>query len=633
MVIYENNINGFIEQCKPSKQDLLISSIKTNMRHKLGRGVSPSEERSWKTTLIKVSRFFETLKNKDDQYILLEFKVPTTQKRIDVILVGSDGKRNSLLIIELKGWSESFESEITNALKINASYGYAVGHPNREASEYKYLLTQQFSDINTEFENLDAISLLPNYELIKNDPILNKQFQDMLNEIRLYTKSDSNELVGFLNEMFNHGIPRSKVDFLNKLEYKPTLGFQQHLEQQFRNIRLSASQWLAYSTIITEIDNHLSKPNNKKLITISGMPGSGKTIIAFKVMAYIYTQKKMTAKLQLPGPEFRSAIKQLKKDNTFNNMIGGAFSKGEHQVQIIDEAHKAYGQGTSKQFYSELFAKQNFVIALIDDKQVVNKKGFTKQEVIKKAQNNNFDIVDIELQEQFRNGGDSLYIDWLNNWIFNEKNQQLKYRNNTYSFEVLPEKDFNDKYLNMYNDFNVRMSSFWTQKWNAEFDNEGQPKRLIKIGNSNYIWNPNNYWVKSFIKSHPDENIPKWFIKNVVDKNFNSEKKGPEYIAYFNTIQGSEFDFIFVHIPKLFYLNHNNELDVDLKQLDYTDMKTQVWMTKGQPSKEKEDLNKLYLKNRLLVNLTRGKKGTYIYCEDEKLGEWINNKILKNSVD
>ncbi|WP_373317541.1 DNA/RNA helicase domain-containing protein [Candidatus Mycoplasma mahonii] len=43
----------------------------------------------------------------------------------------------------------------------------------------------------------------------------------------------------------------------------------------------------------------------------------------------------------------------------------------------------------------------------------------------------------------------------------------------------------------------------------------------------------------------------------------------------------------------------------------------------------KEELNKIYFKNGLLVNLTRGTKGTFIYCEDEKLEKWINNKIIK----
>ena len=627
MIIYENNIKGFINECKPGNQDLLISSIKENMKIKIGRGVSTSEERSWRTTLIKVSNFFKHLKNKDDQYILLEFKIPTTQKRIDVILVGSDGEKNSLLIIELKGWSKSYESDIKNALEINSRYRI-VAHPNKEAYEYKYLLTQQFSDINEEFENLVSISLLPNYKLIDNDPILSDQFRDILEVIKLYTKNDTDSLKKMLSSLFNTGIPRKKVNFLNKLEYKPTLDFQKHLKNEFKNIILSTSQEIAYETIINHINTHLTNPKNRKLITISGMPGSGKTIIAFKIMAYLYANKKMTAKLQLPGPEFRDAIKREYNKNTFHSMIGGAYSKGEQQVQIIDEAHKAYGNGYAQQFYTELFRNQNFVIVLIDDKQVINKKGYSKSQVIQKARENKFDIIQLELQEQFRNGGDALYIDWLNNWIFKEDNNQNYYVNNTYDFKVLEDVTFNEKYKSMYETQNVRMTSFWTQDWNAKFDENDNPQKLIKVGSFKYVWNPNSYWIKSFKEHYPNQRVPSWFVKDVVNKNFNKDKKGYEYIAYFNTIQGSEFDYIFVHIPKLFFIN-KNELDVDLSQLDYGDMKTQVWMSKGLPTKNKEDLNKMYFKNRLLVSLTRGKKGTYIYCEDKKLAKWIEKKLIK----
>lgn len=629
MIIYENTIQGFIEHCQLKNNDLLVTEIKANMKNKLGRGVSPSEERSWRTTLTKLGELFKEVESKDEQYILLEFKVPTTQKRIDVILAGSDGKKNSLLIIELKGWSKSDHSLIQGALKIDAIYGAAVSHPSEEAKEYKYLLTNQFSDIEDEFKNIEAISLLPNYDLLENDPLLSNQFKALIDYCKVYTKNNTDEFKKLIDALFRFSIPREKVEFLNKLEYKPTLDFKKHLEQQFQNIKLSSSQNLAFNTIKSQIDLHITNPKNKKLITISGMPGSGKTVVAFKVLGYIYTNKLLTAKLQLPGPEFRDSVVKTYGSNDFVNMIGGAYSKSDHSVVIIDEAHKAYGQGTAKQFYGEIFKNQNFVITLIDDKQVVNKKGFTKSQVIERAQEQQFDVIEIDLKEQFRNGGDALYIDWLNNWIHNENNYQDNYVENSYDFKVLDDIEFNTKYKEMYDKYNVRMSSFWTQDWNAEFDENDKPKKLIKVGSSRYVWNPNDYWVKSFQEYNPNSKVPKWFKKEVLDVNFNKDKKGSEYIAYFNTIQGSEFEYIFVHVPKLFYLNSNNELDVDLNQLEFNDMKYQVWITKGVPSKEKEHLNKMYFKNRLLVNLTRGTKGAFIYCEDKKLAKWLNAKIIK----
>lgn len=634
MIIYEETIGNFIKECQPKNHDILISKIKSNMKYKIGRGVSFKEEESWRTTLTKIGSFFQDLTNKDDQYILLEFKIPTTQKRVDVILLGSDGKRKSLLIIELKGWTESMHSEIEGALKINTVYGSAVSHPSREAEEYKYLLSNQYSDITDEYGNLEAVSLLPNYEALENDPLLSEQFEALIEYIKVYTKDNIDHFKILLSKLFKQGIKRKDVDFLNKLEYKPTLDFQQHLEKQFEDIKLSTSQEIAFNNIKKQIDIHLSDPSNKKLITISGMPGSGKTIVAFKVLGYIYSHKKMTAKLQLPGPEFRNAVKSNPKfkANTLVNMISGAHSKSETEVNIVDEAHKAYGQANATAYYKQLFKNQNFVIALIDDNQVISKKSFTKSQVQDLARIHNFDIIDLMLNEQFRNGGDATYVDWLKNWIFDEDNQQLSFVNNYFDFNVLDDAEFHSTYLEMYKDYNVRMASFWTQKWNADFDDENKPLRKIKIGSMKYIWNPNNYWVNSFLTNNPDKKVPKDFKKEVVNKNFNLHKKGPEYVAYFNTIQGSEFDYIFVHVPKLFYLDHNNKLSVDLNQLDMTDMRTQIWTKNNMPNDSKKTLNDLYFKNRLLVNLTRGTKGVYIYCEDDKLQKWIHSKIIKSKI-
>lgn len=628
MIIYENTIAGFLLDSKGMNRDLLITKIKANMKHKMGRGVSNAEERSWRTTLIKASKLFETIQEKNNQYILLEFKIPYSQKRIDVILVGSDGTRKTLLIIELKGWSKSYISDRPGQLEIDTNYRY-VQHPNREADEYKYLLTNKFDDINKEFQDIRAVSLLPNYEPIKNDPILSKEFESILKTISLYTSYNTNEFVELLEEMFVSGIKRKSLEFLNKLEYKPSLDFQEHIAKEYEKIRLTNKQEDVFRYIVSMIKSHIQKYTNKKLILISGMPGSGKTVVAFKILAYIYHNLKITAKLQLPGPEFKEAAKRFFDKNDFRNMIGGAYGKGQEEIQIIDEAHKAKGNVNAKGLYKILFENQNFIISLIDDDQVVNKLGITKDQMKEIASTHNFDILELKLTEQFRNSGDATYIDWLKNWIYKKDNQQEKHVNHSYDFDVYDEKEFNRNYKEMYLKNDVRMSSFWTQSWNAKFGKEGLPSKLIKVGTSYYAWNPNEYWLKQFRKNNPNKTVPEVFKRKILKKNFNIDKIGPEYIAYFNTIQGSEFDYMFVHLPKLFYLNKNNELDIDFSTLDMSEMRSQIWTKNHLPNPDKEELNKLYFKNRLLVSLTRGKKATYIYCEDKKLQEWIKSKIIK----
>ncbi len=628
MIIFKSTISRFNKLCKSANHDLLISEIKQNMKNKIGRGVSDSEERSWRVTLVKLSKYFKEVKNSSKQYILLEFKIPFSQKRIDIILLGSSGKKQNLMIIELKGWSESFVTDLPSQVKINSKYVYA-NHPAIEAEEYKFLLTQQFSDINKKFNSIEAVALLPNYIKSNTDALYDKKFDDVMSKIALYHKNNVSDLIKNINTKFNSPTKKILVDYLDKLEYKPTKLFKEILKTHHDDIKLFGSQKTVYEIIINTIDKYYEN-KDKVLITISGAAGSGKTVIALKVLSYIFTNKKLTAKLQLPGPEFRESVKKTFVKNIFNNMISGSYSKSEQDIIILDEAHKQRGHGSAKQFYNELFNNQKFIIALIDDNQVINKKGYTKKQILNKAEVAGFKTVELLLKEQFRNNGDATYISWLENWIFDKENNQKIHVNGNgkMHFEVLDETTFTNLYKDLYEKENTRIVSFWTQPWNAELDQKGMPKRKIKIGSEYYCWNVNEYWIKAlqkFCNLKPSSE----FKQKLIKKNFNSDKKGWQYVGYFNTLQGAEFNNIFVHLPKLFFLNEQNKLDVNLEELDFTDMKTQVWMKNKKPNPEKVTENKRYFLNRLIVNLTRGTKRCFVYCEDKKLDKWLRAKVME----
>jgi len=56
MIIYQNTINGFINDCQLG--ELVVAKIITEMKNKLGYSVLESEKLSWKTTLRNTSIYF-----------------------------------------------------------------------------------------------------------------------------------------------------------------------------------------------------------------------------------------------------------------------------------------------------------------------------------------------------------------------------------------------------------------------------------------------------------------------------------------------------------------------------------------------------------------------------------------------
>jgi len=158
------------------------------------------------------------------------------------------------------------------------------------------------------------------------------------------------------------------------------------------------------------------------------------------------------------------------------------------------------------------------------------------------------------------------------------------------------------------------------------------PIKNIKIANSYYAWNPNWQWLKEFKNNSPNTKITKELLNLCEKKNFNIDKKSHEYIGYFNTTQGSEFDYIFVHIPKMFFWNKNEDkIDVNLSDINHREMKSQIWATdKIKDANEKErkiNLNKEYFLNRLFINLTRGVRGCFVFIEDPILKKFITKNI------
>ncbi len=622
MIIYRETISQFIREC--NNADMLASKLQVALRDNKGIGVGPKEVDSWKRTLIKMKDILSQLDKQDEQYVLLEYVIRDLRKRIDIIIIGKDNKgRKNLAIIELKGWSEVklYDKDIS-LLKPNVSYG-ACNHPSYEAYDYYWILQNQYSDIANNF-NIVPMSYLPNYKYDDTNILQDKRFEDVISKASSYCQNNKQLFVDFLRNYFQDKIDIESTNILNDLDYKPSVTFLESLQKDFENVRLIGSQQEAFETFKYYIDTYQTIDNKKKLFIVSGCAGSGKTVVAFKMLLHLLRNSKNT-NLMLPGPEFRDAIVKTFGESYTKNFIKGAGYNNSSDIVIIDEAHKATGRDNANIFYSRLMKNvKEALICLIDDSQVINRKGITKDELKDIANEYNYEIIELNLQEQFRNGGDISYIDFLRNVIFHEDNKQETFINDLYDFRVFDEKEFNQKYLDMYDTKDVRMASFWTQTW--DLDNLTP---TVKVGSSYYIWNPNWQWYDKY--KNRGNKTTKELDKLCNKTNFNLEKKGKQYIAYFNTVQGYEFDYIFVHVPRLFYLDENNIVRVDLSKLYNREMSSQYWSTSKEKNPDvkakKDKLNQLYFLNRLFVLLTRGRIGTYVYIEDERLNEYIKSKL------
>jgi len=109
MIIYNETSSKFIDHVlERSIGNVLLN----NIQEKMNRSVSPSELLSWTNSLPQMAKILRDAELKEDTHILLEYKLPSTEKRIDFLITGEDnkGKKNAV-IVELKQWQQSKISE------------------------------------------------------------------------------------------------------------------------------------------------------------------------------------------------------------------------------------------------------------------------------------------------------------------------------------------------------------------------------------------------------------------------------------------------------------------------------------------------------------------------------------------
>ena len=100
MIIYNESSSKFINHVLEQRiESVLLEKVQEKMNH----SVSPSEIRSWTNSLPQMAKILRDADLKEGTHVLLEYKLPSTEKRIDFLITGEDktGRQNAV-IVELK---------------------------------------------------------------------------------------------------------------------------------------------------------------------------------------------------------------------------------------------------------------------------------------------------------------------------------------------------------------------------------------------------------------------------------------------------------------------------------------------------------------------------------------------------
>lgn len=267
----------------------MVEQLLAQMLYRTGRHPAPAEQWSWKRSLPVLAADLVDA-GLGDVEMLVEYHLPLTSQRADVVLAGTHPRTGevSYVIVELKQWSAaySFEGD-PEIVEVPGILGGPRLHPVVQVRGYcEYLL--DFAVIVAERpDSVAGIAYLHN----AFDPALVKELYavPVSTTGRLFTAADKGAMSDFLRSRLAPVPGRQAADLLINSPVAPSKQLLKLAAAEIRDrsqFTLIGNQQLAVDLVMHAVE-HARAENAKRVIAVTGGPGSGKSVIALSLVGEV----------------------------------------------------------------------------------------------------------------------------------------------------------------------------------------------------------------------------------------------------------------------------------------------------------------------------------------------------------
>lgn len=337
--------------------------LKREFFHQMGYNPSHNEVMSWRNSLLRMAIIFQQAELFDNG-IFVEYKLPLSSKRIDVVVCGNnDQDVRQSVIIELKQWEICTLTDYASDHVLTWVGGgdRNMLHPSVQAGNYKYYLQENVSAFY-EGKNpiiLYACSFLHNYNYNSSDPLFDARFKDAIDKFPVFTADDTIDLASFLkNRVANGGgmeilaeIENSRLRPSKKLLQEMSTNIKEKLKGDLRifsNLKskgdyiLLDEQLVVYDTVMSIIKKGIID-KQKHVIIVNGGAGTGKSVIGLQLLADL-TALGRNAHFATGSKSFTETLRKIVGTNSSAIlkyfMSYGEAEPNELDVLIMDESHR-----------------------------------------------------------------------------------------------------------------------------------------------------------------------------------------------------------------------------------------------------------------------------------------------------
>lgn len=616
MIVYNDNKRQFVEDVRNNE---IATKILALVRSK---GLNAGQDRefdAWHNSMQFMRNIVDDRDIDDDVQIAIEYAIPQTSKRVDFIIVGADDdNRDNIVIVELKQWSEAevVDDQMHYSVKTYvAKDKRIVAHPSYQAFSYAKLLTNYSQYIQDQKIGLYPCSYLHNYRPEFKSALSSEIYKEWYTAAPFFIRDETRQFAAFVKKYVTRKSKRG--DLLYEIEegrIRPTKSLQDALSDMVLGnpvFDLLDEQAVCYDMCIKTM-LQCKKDGKKRTIVIQGGPGTGKSVLAVNLLTALIGKAFNTAYVTKNSAP-RQAFLSLLTDNKANRVVDiehlfrspfrlSSVPANGYDCLIVDEAHrlvkKMYGDWGGENQVKEVIEASLFSVFLIDEDQAVTTKDIGSiGEIRKWCESLGSRMImneDTRLVSQFRCNGSDAYIQFIDNIL--QRTQEtvpVSVRELNYDFRVF--------------DSAVEMREALREK-------NAIANKARMVAGYCYDWNVKHRRGDIDI-SLPGGFTAQWNLNN--DKIWAINPSSFEQVGCIHTAQGLEFDYVGVLIGRdLSYDPETGRIVTDKTKISRDDNSSGI---RTAPDAEARRL----ILNTYKTLLTRGQKGCFVYCEDDKLRAYL----------
>lgn len=420
MHIYDDRVGEFIPD---ANAHTFAEKLAANFRRRYGQHATESEVKSWQHSLGAFAHALDGV-GMDDAWVVLEYQLPLSSSRIDALLLGRDATRcPNAVLLEFKQWDGCEEHYVPGAIRLG---GEEKLHPSAQVRAYRRYLQDTHEAFADGAARLSSCAFLHNVRALDTSSFHAERYTALLLDSPSFTADRVEELTHFVGERTRFGAEPRFVDAVLSSRYRPSKTLLANVADSIQGHEpwhLLDEQLLVFNRILADIES-AHRRGQKRIICVTGGPGSGKSVIAVQAVgaaaargyAVVHATGSKAFTTNLRGIVGPAADAVFRYTHNFRDAPPNSVD-----LVICDEAHRLRQKTQfGPSVYSltpqmvEIINAANVSVFLLDPHQSVrlNETGSVAN-ITAYAKRQGIPVSYYDLDIQFRCAGSEAYVRWV----------------------------------------------------------------------------------------------------------------------------------------------------------------------------------------------------------------------------